>query len=51
MINRYTYSKDYEYHGREIEGFVIEDSAGKMLKLKLAYYNFWKFMRALPRRH
>lgn len=36
---------DYEYHGREIEGFVIEDSKGFMTKLKLSYYNFWKFMR------
>jgi len=38
---------DYEYNGRVIEGFVIEDSAGYMTKLKLAYYNFWKFMRTI----
>ena len=38
---------DYEYKGRKIEGFVIEDSAGYMTKLKLAYYNFWKFMRSI----
>lgn len=38
---------DYEYHGREIEGFVIEDSAGYMVKLKFTYYNFWKFMRSV----
>ncbi len=38
-------AEDYEYHGRKIEGFVIEDSAGYMTKLKLSYYNFWKFMR------
>lgn len=37
--------EDYEYHGRKIEGFVIEDSAGYMTKLKLTYYNFWKYMR------
>ena len=30
-----------------MEGFVIEDSAGYMVKLKLAYYHFWKFMRAV----
>lgn len=36
---------DYEYNGRKIEGFVIEDSIGYMVKLKLTYYNFWKFMR------
>lgn len=39
--------EDYEYNGRKIEGFVIEDSAGFMTKLKLAYYNFWKFMRSI----
>lgn len=39
--------EDYEYNGRKIEGFVIEDSAGYMTKLKLAYYNFWKFMRGV----
>lgn len=37
--------EDYEYNGRKIEGFVIEDSNGYMVKLKLHYYNFWKFMR------
>lgn len=39
--------EDYEYQGRRIEGFVIEDSTGFMTKLKLAYYNFWKFMRGV----
>ena len=39
--------EDYEYNGRKIEGFVIEDSAGFMTKLKLTYYNFWKFMRGV----
>lgn len=38
---------DYEYNGRKVEGFVIEDSAGYMTKLKLTYYNFWKFMRSI----
>lgn len=38
---------DYEFDGRVIEGFVIEDSAGFMTKLKLTYYNFWKFMRGV----
>jgi len=41
--------EDYEYQGRRIEGFVVEDSAGYMTKLKLAYYNFWKFMRNVSR--
>lgn len=39
--------EDYEYDGRKIEGFVIEDSSGYMTKLKLTYYNFWKFMRGV----
>ena len=38
---------EYEYNGQKIEGFVIEDSVGYMTKLKLAYYNFWKFMRTV----
>lgn len=29
------------------EGFVIEDSSGFMVKLKLPYYNFWKQMRTI----
>lgn len=41
------FDPDYEYHDRKIEGFVIEDSAGYMVKLKLTYYNFWKFMRSV----
>lgn len=39
--------EDYEYKGRKIEGFVIEDSVNYMTKLKLTYYNFWKFMRSI----
>lgn len=42
----YTVTEEgYRYNGRYIEGFVIEDSQGYMVKLKLQYYNFWKFMR------
>lgn len=38
--------EDYEYGDRGvIEGFVVEDANGYMIKVKLAYYNFWKFMR------
>lgn len=40
-------ANDYQYNGQNIEGFVIEDSNGYMVKLKLAYYNFWKFMRGI----
>ena len=39
--------EDYKYDGRNIEGFVIEDANGYMVKLKLHYYNFWKFMRSI----
>lgn len=40
-------SEDYECGDRKIEGFVIEDTNGYMVKLKLHYYNFWKFMRSI----
>lgn len=39
--------EDYKYNGRHIEGFVVEDANGYMVKLKLRYYNFWKFMRGI----
>lgn len=39
--------EDYEYRGDKIEGFVIEDANGYMVKLKLTYYNFWKFIRGI----
>lgn len=38
---------DYLYDGHEIEGFVVEDSTGFMVKIKLAYYRFWKHMRTV----
>ncbi|MBL4968953.1 RNA ligase [Bacillus halotolerans] len=37
-------SEDYSI---EEEGYVIEDAAGFMTKLKLPYYNYWKLMRKL----
>ena len=39
--------EDYTYHGRHVEGFVVVGANNYMVKVKLAYYNFWKFMRAL----
>lgn len=39
--------EDYRYNNRHIEGFVIEGADGYMVKLKLHYYNFWKFMRSI----
>lgn len=38
---------DYLYEGRHIEGFVVEASDGYMVKVKLAYYRFWKYMRSV----
>lgn len=40
-------SEDYKYNNEYIEGFVIEDSAGFMTKLKLHYYKFWKHLRSV----
>lgn len=40
-------SEDYEFNNRVIEGFVIEDANGLMVKAKLAYYKFWKAMRGV----
>lgn len=40
-------NEEYKYNGRHIEGFVVEDTNGYMVKLKLCYYNFWKFMRSI----
>ena len=39
--------EDYKYHEKNIEGFVIEDSRGYMVKRKITYYSFWKFMRGV----
>lgn len=38
---------DYLYKGNRIEGFVIEDVTGYMVKIKLKHYMFWKKMRKL----
>ena len=41
---------DYLYSGRPLEGFVFEDSAGFLVKVKLDFYNFWKRLRSLKDR-
>lgn len=42
--------QDYSFKGKQIEGFVIEDSKEFMFKIKLPYYSFWKSMRSLKER-
>ena len=39
--------RDYEYRGKKIEGFVIEDTSGFMTKIKLNYYSRWKYLRGV----
>jgi hypothetical protein len=36
---------DYTYKGQHIEGFVLEDARGFMVKAKLPWYGFWRQMR------
>lgn len=38
-------SYDYQYENEYIEGFVIEDVRGYMVKIKLPWYAFWRQMR------
>lgn len=37
--------ENYKYNNSYIEGFVLEDSNRKMVKIKCHYYNFWKKIR------
>ena len=39
--------ENYQYKDNYVEGFVIEDCKGFMVKVKLDYYNNWKFMRGV----
>ena len=41
MVN----SSDYKYKNDYIEGFVLEDVNGFMVKYKTPYYTFWKEVR------
>lgn len=53
QLRSFTYKtsrQDYRYKGEEIEGYVLEDASGSMLKVKTGYYNFWKKNRSLLRR-
>ncbi len=36
----------FQWRGTDIEGFVAEDAAGFLFKIKLDFYSFWKRMRS-----
>lgn len=40
-----TKSSNYQYNGKYVEGFVIEDNIGFMVKTKTHYYDTWKHIR------
>lgn len=43
--------KDFKlFNGEDTEGFVLEDTAGFMFKVKLDFYSFWKYMRGVKDR-
>ncbi len=39
--------KEYQFQGKHIEGFVVQDCEGFLFKIKLPYYGFWRQMREL----
>lgn len=39
--------ENFKYGDEYVEGFVIEDTKGFIVKAKLDYYNNWKFMRSV----
>lgn len=39
--------EEYLYDGNVVEGFVVEDNAGYMVKFKCYYYHLWKHMRSV----
>ena len=39
--------KNYKFKGEHIEGFVIQDKEGFLCKIKLPYYNHWRYMRTI----
>jgi predicted kinase/predicted phosphodiesterase len=38
---------NYLFNGEKVEGFVLEDQKGQMVKLKCQQYKFWKWMRGV----
>lgn len=45
FVNATASPAGYLVEGEHVEGFVIEDSAGFMVKIKLPYYSMWKRLR------
>ncbi|WP_018234244.1 RNA ligase [Thioalkalivibrio thiocyanodenitrificans] len=43
-------SRKYSYRGQEVEGFVLEDAAGRHVKVKCFAYGWWKKMRSVKDR-
>jgi len=39
--------EDFKFNNKNIEGFVIEDSTGLMVKLKTYYYDTWKYIETI----
>ncbi|MBP6869699.1 metallophosphoesterase [Candidatus Babeliales bacterium] len=39
--------KEYTFKGKHIEGFVLQDDQGFLCKIKLPYYNHWRYMRTI----
>ena len=38
---------DYTFDNKKIEGFVVCDQKGFMFKIKLSFYEFWKYLRSI----
>lgn len=45
----YVMDEEYKYNDKNIEGFVIEDSKGYMIKIKLYYYKHWRMLRGIAK--
>ncbi|MEM7058294.1 MAG: RNA ligase [Pseudomonadota bacterium] len=45
MKSVHAQGKYFQWRGKDLEGFVVEDANGFMFKIKLDFYSFWKSMR------
>ncbi|MGZ6254710.1 MAG: RNA ligase [Candidatus Chromulinivorax sp.] len=39
--------KNFKFKNKDIEGFVLQDSNNFLCKIKLPYYNHWRYMRTI----